>query len=147
MTSVIGEISTGRRGSPVGSSWHKTVGRIAIPALLLVIGGIHLNLYLREQYREVPTVGWLFLMTVITSAMVAAALAIRPSWLTLALSGGFPLAVLAGYLLTLWLPNGLFRFKEPGVSYSGGVSIAAELLAAIASAGLFICKCRDLPVR
>jgi len=146
MTSIVGDVSSGTASHPAQSSSFGLAGRIAVPALLLVIGVVHLNLYVREQYHEIPTIGWLFLLTIITSALVALAVATRPSWLTLAISGGFPLGVLAGYLLTLWLPNGLFQFKEPGVSYSGGVSIAAEILAAIASIGLFVKNRRTLPV-
>jgi hypothetical protein len=146
MTSIVSDISAGTASPPLRKSSVGLVGRIAVPALLLVVGVVHLNLYVREQYHEIPTIGWLFLLTVITSALVAVAVAIRPSWLTLATSGGFPVSVLAGYLLTLWLPSGLFQFKEPGVSYSGAVSISAEVLTAIASIGLFIKNRRSLPV-
>jgi len=96
--------------------------------LLLLIAGIHLNLYSREEYDKIPTVGVLFLLTAISAVVLAIAFLVRPWRLVEASSGLFALSVLGGYLLTLLLPDGLFGFKEPGISYSGVVSIAAEAL-------------------
>jgi hypothetical protein len=39
----------------------------------------------------------------------------------------FAAGVLGGYLLTLWLPMGLFKFKEPDVSTSGVIAIVVEV--------------------
>jgi hypothetical protein len=100
--------------------------RVAAAVLLIVTGVVHLNLYVREHYRAIPTVGWLFLLTAISAALLALALVVRPRLVVEVSAGLFALGVLGGYLLTLYLPKGLFDFKEPGISYSGAVSIAAE---------------------
>jgi hypothetical protein len=100
-------------------------------ALLIVVALVHLNLYQREHYKEIPTVGWLFLLTVISAAMLAVALVARTGWLVDASAAAFALGVVGGYFLTLWLPEGLFHFKEPGVSYSGAISIVAEVGTAV----------------
>ena len=102
------------------------LSRIAASVLLVVIALIHLNLYSREHYRAIPTVGWLFLLTVISAALLAIVEAVHPTWFIDLSAGLFVLGVLGGYLLTLYLPSGLFQFKELGISYSGAISIAAE---------------------
>lgn len=104
-------------------------------ALLLLCGGVHLYLYAGEQYHEIPTVGPLFIMTGVVAAVFAVAVVVvRRPLLDLA-AAGFALSVLGGYLLTLYLPNGLFLFKEPGVSYSGGLAIFSEVGAAAVLVG------------
>ncbi len=93
---------------------------------LIATAIVHLNLYEGEHYRYIPTVGWLFLLTAISAVLIAIGLMIRPGLLMAASGILFSLGVLGGYLLTLYLPGGLFHFKEPGVSYSGFVAIVAE---------------------
>ncbi len=110
------------------------VTRLAAMSSLLVIAAVHLNLYFREEYKEIPTVGWLFLLTGISCVLLAVAVLVRPWWLIEASAALFSLGVLGGYLLTLLLPEGLFSFKEPSVSYSGAVSIAAEAAVVLLSA-------------
>lgn len=106
---------------------------------LAVIGVVHLYLYLNGQggagYRVIPTIGPLFLMTVIVAWAFGSAVAVL-SWMPPLFRLLVPLAaalfaasVLGGYILTLLLPKGLFLFTEPYVSYSGGIAIAAEVLA------------------
>jgi hypothetical protein len=114
---------------------------------LLIIAGIHLNLYAREEYKEIPTVGVLFLLTVISAVLVGIAVAVssRP-----AIAAGavlFALGVLGGYVLTLVLPNGLFSFKEPGVSYSGAASIALEGVVIVSSLMMLAKRLPHLPRR
>ena len=100
--------------------------RVVVAVLLIVTGMVHLNLYAREHYRAIPTVGWLFLLTTISAALLAIATVVRPRPVVEVSAGLFALGVLGGYLLTLYLPRGLFDFKEPGISYSGALSIAVE---------------------
>src|SRR5262244_1564437 len=53
--------------------------RVAGAGLLAAAGAIHLDLYL-TGYRSIPTIGWLFLLQVITAfALAAAALAATPA--------------------------------------------------------------------
>ena len=101
--------------------------RVVSGLLLLVVAAVHLNLYAGEDYDRIPIVGWLFLLTAVSGVLLGAALLfLRPRRESEALAGLFALGVLGGYVLTLVLPDGLFSFKEPGVSYSGFISIAAE---------------------
>lgn len=109
-----------------------TTRRRIAAALLVVTAVVHLNLYTREQYHDIPTIGWLFLLTVISAALLAVGLVAVPGRLVDRSASLFAVSVLGGYLLTLLLPHGLFAFKEPGVSYSGAIAIAAELGTALA---------------
>jgi hypothetical protein len=121
------------------SNDHPVVGHIGAPRcragllarapwglLLLVVAAVHLNLYAREDYDKIPTIGLLFLLTVISGVSLAVAVVLKPVGLIRASTGLFALSVLGGYVLSLTLPNGLFGFKEPGVSYSGYISIVTE---------------------
>lgn len=100
-------------------------------ALALVgIAAVHLYLYTAESYHAIPTIGPLFLLTVVVSVLMAAAvLALRRPVVDLA-AAGFALSVLGGYILALLLPKGIFLFEEPGVYYSGSLAIASEVVCA-----------------
>jgi len=83
--------------------------RLAGAGLLAATGAIHLDLYLTGN-RSIPTIGWLFLLQVITAFALAVAVLASGSRLIAAAGAGFALATLGGYLLSLWI--GLFGFKE-----------------------------------
>lgn len=105
-------------------------------------GIVHLYLYLGGQlpgggvgYRQIQTIGPLFLLTFIVCFALASAMVVWPNPLVAIAGALFSLATLGAYVLTLLLPMGLFLFTEPGVSYSGGIAIAAEVAAAAALLG------------
>lgn len=110
--------------------------------MLLVIGAVHLNLYAREQYSAIPTIGGLFILDVVVAWSLALAIAVRPVRPIALLGSLFCLGTLSAYVASLYMP--LFGFEEPGVSYSGGVAIAAEVLACIALGALAL-RPRQLP--
>jgi plastocyanin len=83
--------------------------RLAGAVLLAVTGAIHLDLYL-TGYRHIPTIGWLFLLQVISAFALAVAVAVLRGPLAPAAGAGFAIATLGGYLLTVWI--GLFGFQE-----------------------------------
>ena len=83
--------------------------RLAGGGLLAATGAIHLDLYL-TGYRSIPTLGWLFLLQVITAFALAAAVLATGSRVVAAAGAGFALATLGGYLLSVWV--GLFGFTE-----------------------------------
>ena len=75
-----------------------------------------------------PTIGWLFLLQVITAFGLAAAVLATGSRLIAAAGAGVALATLGGYLLSAWV--GLFervsgRGGRPG--RSGGLASACPL--------------------
>ncbi len=113
-------------------------------AALIVIGIVHLNLYAREHYNEIPTIGTLFLLDVILAWLTAMIIALlRVVWMRryAALAGALLcLGTFAGYIVALVHP--LFGFEEPGISYSGGVAIAAEIVGATCL-GWYALKAKD----
>jgi predicted lipoprotein with Yx(FWY)xxD motif len=108
--------------------------RLAGAGLLAATGAIHLDLYL-TGYRSIPTLGWLFLLQVITAFGLAVAVLATGSRLIAAAGAGFALATLGGYLLTVWI--GLFGFKEIRTT-AGTVAGVIEVAAFAALAALAV---------
>jgi predicted lipoprotein with Yx(FWY)xxD motif len=108
--------------------------RVAGAGLLAAAGAVHLDLYL-TGYRSIPTIGWLFLLQVITAFALAAAVLATGSRLIAAAGAAFALATLGGYLLSLWA--GLFGFTEIRTTagiLAGVIEVAAfAALAALAA--------------
>jgi hypothetical protein len=106
--------------------WFRSFG-VATAALVATGGYVHFCLY-RHGYRTIPKIGVGFLLQVVTSAIVAAALVIGPhrvarlAHLTDRLAGtltGLGAAALAGGTLAAFAltrtPGGLFNFRERGL--------------------------------
>src|SRR5262245_32932169 len=108
--------------------------RVAGAGLLAAAGAIHLDLYL-TGYRSIPTIGWLFLLQVITAFALAAAVLATGSRLIAAAGAGFALATLGGYLLSIWV--GLFGFTEIRTT-AGTVAGVIEVAAFAALAALAV---------
>ena len=85
-------------------------------ALLVVTGAIHLDLYL-TGYQTLPTIGWLFLIQVISAFALAFAVIVTGSRVVAAAGAGFLMSTLVGYLISLRV--GLFGFRE--VRTSAGI--------------------------
>jgi predicted lipoprotein with Yx(FWY)xxD motif len=117
----------------------RTFLQVAGAGLLTATAAVHLDLYL-TGYKSIPAIGWLFLLQVIVAfALAAAVLAtvfargdgIVPR-LVAAAGGGFAIATLGGYLLSLWV--GLFGFKEVRTTagtVAGVIEIAAFAVLAL----------------
>ena len=121
------------RSAEIGGPW-RFVSRLAGAGLLLAIGGIHLDLYL-TGYRNIPTIGWLFLLQLIVAFALALAVLVTGSRLAAAAGAGFALATLGGYLLSIWF--GLFGFKEVRTTagiVAGVVEVAAFAVLAVLAA-------------
>src|SRR5690242_5387846 len=102
--------------------------RLAGGGLLIATGAIHLDLYL-TGYRSIPTIGWLFLLQVITAFGLTAAVLVTGSRLLAAAGAGFALATLGGYLLSIWI--GLFGFTE--IRTTAGIAAGVIEVAAFAA--------------
>jgi len=108
--------------------------RLAGAGLLAATAAIHLDLYL-TGYRTIPTIGWLFLLQVITGFGLAAALLASGRRIVAAAGAGFAAATLGGYLLSIWA--GLFGFTEVGTTAgiaAGVIEVAALALLGVAAA-------------
>jgi predicted lipoprotein with Yx(FWY)xxD motif len=116
----------------VRSGWLQPVLRITGAGLLAATAAIHLDLYL-TGYKNIPTIGWLFLLQVIAGFVLAAAVLATGNPVVAALGAGFALATLAGYLLSIWV--GLFGFTE--VRTTAGIVAGLIEVATFAVLGLF----------
>jgi predicted lipoprotein with Yx(FWY)xxD motif len=83
--------------------------RVVGAGLLAATGAIHLDLYL-TGFRNIPTIGPLFLLQVIAAFGLAVLVLVPGGRLFAALGAGFAVATLGGYLLSIWF--GLFGFTE-----------------------------------
>ena len=119
------------RSARAVTGWPRLALRVAGAGLLAAAGAIHLDLYL-TGYRNIPTIGWLFLLQVIAAFALALAVLVTGSRLAAAAGAGFALATLGGYLLTLWF--GLFGFKE--VRTTAGIVAGVIEVAAAAALGV-----------
>ena len=116
----------------VRSSWVQPVLRVTGAGLLAATAAIHLDLYL-TGFRNIPTIGPLFLLQVIAGFVLAAAVLATGNPVVAALGAGFAVATLAGYLLSVWV--GLFGYTE--VRTTAGIVAGLLEVAAFAVLGLF----------
>jgi predicted lipoprotein with Yx(FWY)xxD motif len=93
----------------VHGGWRQPVLRVAGAGLLAATAAIHLDLYL-TGFRHIPTIGWLFLLQIIAGFALAAVVLATGNQVAAALGAGFCVAVLGGYVLSIWI--GLFGFSE-----------------------------------
>jgi hypothetical protein len=115
----------------------RRLGAIAI----LAVGAVHLQQYLGGGYRSIPTIGPLFLLNAVSSAVVAIGLLAplerilhhRRAELTSGLLAGAGLAIAAGSLIALFISeNGtLFGFSETGYRTVIVLAMIAEALAIV----------------
>jgi predicted lipoprotein with Yx(FWY)xxD motif len=113
------------------AGWSRLALRIAGGGLLIATAAAHLDLYL-TGFRNIPTIGWLFLLQVITGFALGLAVLATGHRLAAAAGAGFALATLGGYLLSLWF--GLFGFKE--VRTTAGIVAGVLEIAAAAALGM-----------
>jgi hypothetical protein len=115
----------------------RRLGAIAI----LAVGAVHLQEYLGDGYRSIPTIGPLFLLNAVSSGIVAIGLLAplerilhhrRAELMSGVLAGG-GMAIAAGSLVALFVSeNGtLFGFSETGYGTVIVLAIIAEALAVV----------------
>ena len=116
----------------VRGGWLQPVLRITGAGLLAATASIHLDLYL-TGFKNIPTIGWLFLLQIIAGFALAVAVLATGNPVAAALGAGFAVATLGGYLLSIWV--GLFGFSE--VRTTAGIVAGIIEVAAFAVLGLF----------
>jgi hypothetical protein len=116
----------------------RTMRRLGAIALLAV-GAVHLQEYLGDGYRSIPTIGPLFLLNAVSSGLVAIGLLAplerilhhRRAELMSGVLAGAGLAIAAGSLIALFVSESatLFGFSEAGYGTAIVLAIIAEALA------------------
>jgi plastocyanin len=122
--------------SQVRSPLSAIAARVVGGGLLVATGAIHLDLYL-TGYRAIPTIGWLFLLQVVSAfGLGLAVLALGGTsgvGRLIAASGAlFAVSTLGGYLLSMWV--GLFGYKE--IRTTAGIVAAVLEIAAFLVLGM-----------
>jgi len=112
------------------TGWPRLVLRVTGGGLLIATASIHLDLYL-TGFRNIPTIGWLFILQVIAAFALGLAALASGSRLVAAAGAGFAIATLGGYLLSMWV--GLFGFKE--VRTTAGIVAGVIEVGAVAALG------------
>jgi hypothetical protein len=134
-----GPKQTGHRAGLVASV------ALAVGGLLLVWSSyIHLHLWGSEGYRDIATIGPLFLLQSIAGLILGVlVLATRRVWAAF-LGLGFALSTLAGFLISVGY--GLFGFKDSWQAPFANQAFAIELTAAaILAIGAVICAAGSTP--
>jgi predicted lipoprotein with Yx(FWY)xxD motif len=108
--------------------------RFAGAAALIATGAIHLDLYL-TGYSTIPTIGWLFLLQVISAFVLAIVILIVPLRLASVAGAGLLLSTLVGYLISLHVS--LFGFREVRTT-AGIVAAVIEIVGFTALAGFAV---------
>jgi predicted lipoprotein with Yx(FWY)xxD motif len=108
--------------------------RIGGAGLLIATAAIHLDLYL-TGYRTIPTIGWLFLLQVITGFALGVLILATGDRVIAAAGALFALSTLGGFLISVQF--GLFGFKEVRTTagiWAGILEVLAFMLLAVLAA-------------
>ena len=108
-------------------------GGLRLPTWSLVTGSVglagtaavHLFLYLERGYRHIPTIGPLFLLTVLSALLLLTALVAARNLVVGVLSVGFMASVFLGYVFSATIS--LFGFREIGETAEVWLAALAEL--------------------
>ena len=103
--------------------------RLVCAGLLIWVAVIHLHLW-TEGYRDIPTVGPLFLADAVGGFLLAAVLLVWPRPLAGLLGAGFMISTLGGLIISLNF--GLFGFRESSEASFVIETIILESVGAIA---------------
>jgi hypothetical protein len=97
-------------------------------ALVATTAAIHLHLW-AAGYRNIPTIGPLFLFQGIAGAAIAVALVAWRRLVTVVAAAGFMIATIGGLLLSVYV--GLFGFTDTLSAPFAGLSLAVESAGAV----------------
>jgi hypothetical protein len=103
--------------------------RLVCAGLLVWVAAIHVHLW-SEGYRDIPTVGLLFLADAVAGFLLAAVLLVWPRPLAGLLGMGFMISTLGGLIISLNF--GLFGFRESSAASFVIETIILESVGAIA---------------
>ena len=119
---------------------------------LIVVGAVHLQQYIGNDYSVLPTIGPLFLLNAIGAGIVAICLlapierilGVRQANLAAGLLAGVGLAIAIGSLVALFIAESqpLFGFMEDGYDTPILIAIVAEALTAILLAPVAVTNLR-----
>lgn len=116
-------------------------GRLVGAALLGTTAGIHAYLWHAEGYRDIPTIGHLFLLTVISASVLCILVLVTPQQFLglVALAGaGLELGTVVALTITVNHAGGLFGFTDSSVAPLFWPSVWVEISGTIVLGLLFL---------
>jgi uncharacterized sodium:solute symporter family permease YidK len=145
-TSPSGSRAAARRWLNMGGRQNTVVtnAMLVLGAVLIALSAlIHYHLW-STGYRNIPTIGPLFLLQVIAGFVLAATLAILRRIWTAVVCFGFVVSTVAGFLLSVSV--GLFGFQDSWSAPWAKGAFALEVAAAVVLAvGGALCALRPAP--
>jgi hypothetical protein len=128
---------------------HRPLGRAAVDiARGLAAGGVllsaavHLNLWDVEHYRQIPTIGPLFLLNAVGGCVIGLGVLVWRHWLPALVAAGYGVATVGAFWIAV--VHGLFGFKEFTTGSAQLLAQLAEYVAigfgVAAAAGLWITR-------
>jgi hypothetical protein len=105
-----------------------TLALVVGAALVATTAAIHLHLW-ASGYREIPTIGPLFLFQGIAGAILAVVVVAWRRLVTVVAAAGFMIATIGGLLLSVYV--GLFGFRDTLAAPFAGLSLAVESAGAV----------------
>ena len=130
-----GRLPTYAMAGPSGPAALRVVTTLMLlagAALAAASGAIHLHVW-ATGYRDISTIGPLFLFQGVAGVVLAVALAVSRRLIAALLTAGFMLATIGGFVLSVNV--GLFGFSDTLAAPWAGVSLAVEIAGAVVLAG------------
>ena len=122
------------------------VSRALAAAGVLLSGVVHLDLWDVQRFRDIPTIGPLFLLNVVAGLVLGVAVLVWRHWLPALAAAGFGAAT----VLAFWISvvHGLFGLKEVATGSSQVLAEVAEYVAVlfgvVAALGLWLARRRPV---
>ncbi len=126
----LGLLGSGPGGASAAVAVAATVAFVVGALLILWSAYIHFHLWDETNgYRQIATIGPLFLAQAIGGLVVAiVVVAVRRVWAAI-IGIGFAASTAVGFLLTVGLSKGLFNFKESWAAPFAGLAFSVEIAA------------------
>jgi hypothetical protein len=119
---------------------------VAAAGTVAISAAVHLHLW-SAGYRELPTIGPLFLFQAISGFLLSATLILTRRVWAAVLSFGFVCATIGGFLMAVYV--GLFNFKDSWSAPFAGMAFTYEVASlALLAAGSALCvRCKRRSIR
>jgi hypothetical protein len=119
------------KGRPGAGASHLVVNLLVWAGSVLLAGSavLHFHLWDSEGYRNIPTIGPLFLTQAIVGVVLALATAILRKLLLVIASAGLAVSSIGGLLIAVWW--GLFGWQESFAAPYVGLALWIEAGAAV----------------
>lgn len=96
---------------------------------VLLSAVVHLDLWDLQRFRDIPTIGPLFLLNVVAGVVIGVVMLVWRHWLPMLAGAGFGAATVAAFWISV--VHGLFGLKETATGSSQVLAEVAEYVAVV----------------